>query len=270
MSIYSSIEKAENDCVACALCTIIKSQGAVPRHTGSKMLVFEDRRIEGSIGGGEAEIQAIDEAIECLHSAKPTIATYHYNDNNKNSVGVCGGSIEVFIEPILGKPQLLVVGIGHVGKQVAWLGDYLGFNVTASDDRKLNWDEYNFSQNVSILNCKMSDISKKIRITNRTYIVITTRGNDIDIEGLPSLLEYDWAYLGVIGSKRRWQITKAGLLSAGRSVDILERIHSPIGLDIHAETPEEIAISIMAEIIQIKNYRQIKLKTVHNRKSNVE
>ena len=160
--------------------------------------------------------------------------------------------MEVFVEPILPAPLLVVVGGGHVGKAVAHLAKWLGFRVAVSDDRpEFCTHEANPDADV-FYECKMEDLPKSMQINNQTYLVLTTRGVVVDAPGLPPLLDSQAAYIGVIGSKRRWKMTVDKLKESGISNQQIARVHSPIGLELHAETPEEIAVSIMAEIMMLR------------------
>ncbi len=167
--------------------------------------------------------------------------------------GVCGGQLEIFVEPIIPKPMLVVVGVGHVGKAVAHLAKWLGFLVSICDDRADFCTPVAVPDADQFFPIPLEDLSKQLNITPWTYIVMTTRGVDVDIRGLPFVLETPAAYIGVIGSKRRWATTTKKLIEAGIQPEMLQKVRSPIGLDIHAETPEEIAVSIMAEIIKLRS-----------------
>ena len=160
------------------------------------------------------------------------------------------------MEPIGARPKLLVIGAGHVGKAVAHLAQWLGFWVVVCDDRPELCTPQAFPGADQYQPGLMQDIPKNIDITPTTYIVLTTRGVDVDVPGLPALLDAPAAYFGVIGSQRRWAITRSQLLEMGISQEKLDRVRSPVGLDIDAETPEEIAVSIMAEIIKLHRSRR--------------
>ncbi len=249
--IYQALAELERKNEAGALCTVIRSQGSTPRHETSKMLVYPDGRILGSVGGGELENRVIAEAKQSIIDGKSRLLDYSMSDPQRGDPGVCGGQVEIFIEPIHPQPTLVVIGSGHVGKAVAHLAKWLGFRVVVNDDRPEfctpeavpDADEYH--------PVPMKELPKNLNITDSTYLVLTTRGVDIDVEGLPALLESSAAYMGVIGSKRRWETTRKQLIKAGISGEKLAGVHSPIGLELHAETPEEIAVSIMAEIIML-------------------
>jgi xanthine dehydrogenase accessory factor len=252
-STFNLLGRAENDGKICALCTIVESHGSTPRHIGSKMIVYPDGKISGSVGGGEIEKRVIDVAKQCLDDKKPQLLQYNLVNPEHGDPGVCGGSVQVFVEPVLPRPQLVVIGGGHVGKAVVHLAAWLGFKVIVSDDRPEFCSPEFHPEAEEFIVAPMAEIPAKINVHENTFIVLTTRGAGIDIPGLPSLLDTQAAYIGVIGSRRRWILTKKGMAEAGVSAEKIERVKSPIGIDIKAETPEELAVSIMAEIILERN-----------------
>jgi xanthine dehydrogenase accessory factor len=252
-NIYQSIVELQTRREAGAVCTIIATSGSTPRHEGSKMLVYADGHFIGTVGGGEVETRMIQEALGAIQDGKPRRLQYNMVNPQRGDPGVCGGTLEVYVEPILPDPVLVVVGGGHVGKAVAHLAKWLGFRVAVSDDRaefctpEMNPDADEF---YPVL---MADLPKHLKFNPQTYVLLTTRGSAVDIEGLPALLEQPFAYLGVIGSKRRWATTRKAMIDKGLSEEKLQRARSPIGLELNAETPEEIAVSVLAEIILLRN-----------------
>ncbi len=252
-SIYREIVKAIDEGKPVAVCTIIETNGSVPRHEGSKMLVYEDGSFIGTVGGGEVENRILQEALSAIRDGKIRNLRYTMVDPAQGDPGVCGGTLEVYVEPILPKPTIVVIGGGHVGKAVVHLAKWLGFQVAVSDDRpEFCTPEANPGADL-FFPVKMSELPQHLKITPYTYLVLTTRGSNIDIEGLEPLLKTEAAYIGVIGSKRRWLVTRKALLEKGVPEELLNRVHSPMGLELKAETPEEIAVSIMAEIIMLRN-----------------
>jgi xanthine dehydrogenase accessory factor len=251
MSIFQALVDLEMNNGAGALCTIIQSKGSTPRHVTSKMLVYPDGHIIGTVGGGEVENRVIKEALKAIDDKTPRLLAYNMANPERGDPGVCGGQLEIYVEPILPKPVLVVVGVGHVGKAVAHLAKWLGFMVAVSDDRLDFCNPKAVPEADEFYPIPLEELSSKLIITPWTYIVLTTRGMDVDVHGLPSLVNSNAAYIGVIGSKRRWATTTKKLLERGVSSKLIEKVHSPIGLEIHAETPEEIAVSIMAEIIKL-------------------
>lgn len=232
-----------------ALATVIRTRGSVPRHPGSKMLVFPDRRIAGTVGGGEMESRVIEEALAALRDGETRILRYELNDPRGGDPGVCGGEVEVFVEPIQQRPTVIVVGAGHVGQAVAHLAHWLGFRVVVSDDRAEFANPTAVPEADEFVVCPLAELGARTRIDDQTYILLTTRGVPVDTAGLPALLDSPAAYLGVIGSRRRWEVTAQQLRQAGIPEAKIARVTSPMGLELNAETPEEIAVSMMAEVI---------------------
>jgi xanthine dehydrogenase accessory factor len=253
LSIYQALAQLEASGEYGILCTIIGSQGSTPRHEGSKMLVYADGHILGTVGGGELENRVIKEALASFQDRKTKRLSYSMVDPQDGDPGVCGGSVEIYLEPIGGKPEVLVVGGGHVGKSVAHLAKWLGFHVIVSDDRAEFCTAESNPDADEYYPVAFRDLPSAKAITASTYVVITTRGSGVDVPGLPALLETNAGYIGIIGSKRRWLTTRGALTESGVSEEKIQRIKSPIGLELNAETPEEIAVSIMAEIIMLRN-----------------
>lgn len=247
-SIYQVLVELEANNQPAALCTIVSSQGSTPRHVGSKMIVYQDGHIFGSVGGGELESRVLAIALEAIQDGKPRILEYSLAEPQRGDPGVCGGQVEVFVEPILPKPTLVVIGAGHVGKAVAHLAHWLGYHVVVSDDRPELCSAELVPDADEFIPGLMAELPQHLKITSGTYLVLTTRNVTIDVPGLPALLATPAAYIGVIGSRRRWATTQEMLRDAGVAEEQLSRIHSPMGLEIQAETPEEIAVSILAEI----------------------
>jgi xanthine dehydrogenase accessory factor len=232
-----------------ALCTIIRTKGSTPRKPGSKMLVYADGSIVGTIGGGEVEGRVIDLAQQAIASGEAEIGSYELIDPGKGDPGICGGSMEVFIDPLMQAADLIVVGGGHVGKAVVHLAKWLGFRVILNDDREEFCSPERVPGADHYIQCQLEDLPDHYQFSPRTVLVLATRSNQVDIQGLPGLLAAPSAYIGVISSKRRWKLTEEQMLELGVKKSDLKRIHAPIGLDIHAESPEEIAVSILAEVL---------------------
>ncbi|MEN4013197.1 MAG: XdhC family protein [Chloroflexota bacterium] len=253
MTIFEEITQAIANGRAIAVCTIIETSGSTPRHEGSKLLVYEDGKISGSVGGGEVENRVITEALGAIQDGKTRLLSYSMVDPQQGDPGVCGGTLEVYVEPILPKPVLVIIGAGHVGKALAHLAKWLGFVVVLSDDRVEFCNPEANPDGDFFYPVKMDELPKHVNFTPHTYVVLTTRGSNVDIEGLEPLLRVNTAYIGVIGSKRRWLTTRKALQAKGVAEDALNRVYSPMGLELNAETPEEIAVSIMAEILMLRN-----------------
>jgi xanthine dehydrogenase accessory factor len=252
-SIYRALADLEERGGSGALCTIIKSRGSVPRRVGSKMLVYPDGNFVGTVGGGEVENRVIKEALEAIREGKNRLLAYSMVNPKEGDPGICGGQLEVYVEPILSQPLVVVVGGGHVGIAVSHLASWLGFRVAVSDDRP-EWCTPELHPDADELYpVPISELPDHLEITPDTYLVLTTRGVDIDAKGLPRLLQSPAAYIGIIGSKRRWITTRKRIIEETELTEAdLDKVYSPIGLELNAETPEEIAVSIMAEILLLR------------------
>jgi len=237
---------------AAALCTIIQTKGSTPRKAGAKMLVYKEGSIVGTIGGGEIEARVIEEAVDSIQSGESKVLSFDLIDPNQGDPGICGGTQEVFIDPLKQPPDLIVIGGGHVGRAVVHLGKWLGFRVILSDDRETFCSPEAVPGADDYIHCKLEELPNRYEFSAQSAVVMATRSNQVDIQGLPELLKTPAVYIGVISSRRRWKLTREELAKVGINEDDLDRIKAPIGLDIKAETPEEIALSILAEVIQTK------------------
>ncbi|MCQ3928866.1 MAG: xanthine dehydrogenase [Chloroflexi bacterium] len=249
-AVYEALLQAEQEGKIAALATVIRTQGSVPRQAGSKMLIWPDKTIVGTIGGGLMESQVVEEAQAVMRSGDTKMLIYRLSDLTQGDPGICGGTVEIFLEPIGFVPTVLVIGCGHVGKALAQLAKWSGFRVVVSDDRAELCTPEAIPDMDGYYPVAPTALLQQIEIGPRTFIAAVTRGLPVDIQLFPPLLQSQAAYIGLIGSKRRWALTEKALLEQGVSEEAVQRVHSPIGLDIAAETPQEIAVSIMAEIIQ--------------------
>lgn len=252
VNIYQALAELEKNNGSAALCTVVKSEGSTPRHVGSKMLVYPDGTFIGTVGGGDMEHRVLDEAWMALSDGQPRTLKYSMVDPSRGDPGVCGGTVEVFVEPILPAPMIVVVGGGHVGKAVVHLAKWLGFRVAVNDDRAEFCTPEAVPGADAYYPVTMQELPKQLSVTRQTYFVLTSRGSSVDAVGLPELFETPAAYIGVIGSKRRWLTTVKALKAKGVTEEQIAKVHSPMGLELNAETPEEIAVSIMAEILMLR------------------
>lgn len=251
--IFQALAEIEKNHGTAALCTVTKSEGSTPRHVGSKMLVYPDGTFIGTVGGGDLEHRVLDEAWMAISDGKPRHLHYNMADPSRGDPGVCGGQVEVFVEPILPSPQLVVIGAGHVGKAVVHLAKWLGYRVAVCDDRAEFCTPEATPGADTYLPIPMDKLPQHLQIDKRTVLILTTRGSSVDADGLAPLLDSAAGYIGVIGSKRRWATTVKALKAKGVDTEKIERVHSPIGLELEAETPEEIAVSIMSEILMLRD-----------------
>ena len=251
--IYQAILDARREGRPAALATVIRSRGSVPRHETSKMLVFADGQMMGTVGGGELESHAIKAGKEVIQSGQARLESYSLAGPTEDAVGVCGGEVEVFVEPILPPPTVLVLGCGHVGVAVAHLAKWLGFRVVVSDDREELCRPEHIPDADLYLPGEIAAVLSQTPIDGQTYVVAVTRGYPFDVAAVPILLETDAPYIGIIGSRRRWATAVKELKAIGIAEETLQNSYAPIGLYLGEETPEEIAVSIMSEIIMLRN-----------------
>jgi xanthine dehydrogenase accessory factor len=251
--VYEALARASREGVAAALATVIETQGSIPRHSGSKMLVYANGDIVGTVGGGAMEALVIKRAKEALADGKTRLETYTLNNLEDGDPGICGGTARIFIEPLSLAPTLLVIGGGHVGRALADLGKWAGYRVYLSDDRP-EYANATYAPNLDgYYVCAPSAITSHVAIDRHTYVCAVTRGLPVDLDLIPALLATDAPYIGLIGSRRRWAITRKALKEQrGLTDDDLARMRAPIGIAIQAESPKEIAISIMAEVTMIR------------------
>lgn len=235
-----------------ALATVVKARGSVPRHAGSKMVVWSDGRTTGTIGGGEMESRVIAEAKIAMVDGQPRTIPYTLVDPKAGDPGVCGGEMEIYVEPYLPPPTILIIGCGHVGQAIADLAHWSGYRVVVHDDREELATPETIPQADVYLPGTIEEALPKFRITPNTFIVVVTRNVLVDRQILPYLVNTAAPFIGVMGSKRRWAHTRKLLLEDGLSEADLTRFHSPLGLELNAESPKEIAISILAEIVMLR------------------
>lgn len=229
--------------------TVVDTHRSVPRHAGSKMLVFADGSTRGTIGGGEMEARIIALALESLSDGRPRLTRFELVDPRKGDPGVCGGDVQLYLEPYMPTPTVFIIGCGHVGRAVADLAHWTGFRVVAFDDRSDQVSPDVLPHADVRLHGAITDAIATCPITSDTHVVVLTRNMGLDLEMLPPLLGTGAASIGVMGSDRRWATTRSELERRGVPAEHLDRVRSPIGLELQAETPEEIAIAIIAEIV---------------------
>ena len=230
-----------------ASATVVDTSRSVPRHAGSRMLVYGDGTTSGTIGGGEMEHRVTEEALAALADGRPRLATYSLVEPDDGDPGVCGGEVQIYVEPHMPAPTIFIVGAGHIGRAVSDLAHWLGLRSVVWDDRPEVLE--GITHAAATFDGSITDAIEGEPVTADTAIVIVTRNVDLDLEIVPHLLATTAGYIGLMGSRRRWDTTRNQLLELGLSQSDLDRIKSPIGVQIDAETPEEIAVSILAEVI---------------------
>jgi len=256
VDLFQKLQELRNNNVLTALVTVIKTTGSVPRKVGAKMIVQFDEQIYGTIGGSSVEALVIKEALEVIKSGQAQIVRHDLFDEDKQDTGmVCGGTMEFFIEPIDIPERVYIFGGGHVGLQVAHFSKKIGFEYIVVDDREDFASEERFPDALHRIVADPGKVARDLEFTNNDYIVIVTRGHKDDYYVLRGVIEKPARYIGMIANTtKRNQIWHQLQTEDGISPDVLSTIHSPIGLEIGAETPAEIAISIVAELIKVRRH----------------
>jgi xanthine dehydrogenase accessory factor len=254
--VFSALSEALQRGEEVALVTIVSSTGSTPQRVGAKMLVYADGRTVGTIGGGCYENDAFWKAREAIKSRKPINLKFELNDDFAQESGlVCGGQMEVFVEPVEPSPELYVFGAGHVGYFVAKMAHEVAFKVHVIDDREKFANVERFGPGIDVVVDHIPTWLDTHTLPPTAYAVIVTRGHTHDLDALRALSKSPHRYLGLIGSKAKVKRIFDELLHEGMSTEALRGIHAPIGLDIGAITPQEIAVSILAELIAVKHGR---------------
>ena len=252
--IYSKLMELRQQRKTAALVTVIGTQGSTPREIGTKMLVMPDGSIYGTIGGSAVEGVIIAESIKCLRDGKCMKITHSLDDATHQDTGmVCGGVMEFFIEPITAAPLLYIFGAGHVAVPLARLASQVGFACIIIEDRSEFATRDRFPDAREILIGKPAELLRQISFSGEDYIAIVGRSHELDLEILRLVINKPVRYLGLIGSKKKRQQIFDRLRQDDIPADLIDKIHTPIGLEIRAESPQEIAVSIVAELIKIKN-----------------
>jgi xanthine dehydrogenase accessory factor len=252
--VFAAVADALDRGEPAALVTIVSTTGSTPQRVGAKMLVFADGRLVGTIGGGCYENDAFWKAREAITARKPQLVHYELSDDFAQETGlVCGGQMDVYIEPIEPSPELYVIGAGHVGTELATLAQAVGFHVHIVDDREKFANRDRFPHVAEVVTEDIPAWLARTELPPHAYVVIVTRGHTNDLEALRALAPRDLRYLGLIGSRAKVARIYEALQTDGLPAECLKRVHAPIGLDIGAVTPQEIAVSILAELIAVKH-----------------
>jgi len=252
--VFAAVADALDRGEPAALVTIVATTGSTPQRVGAKMLVFGDGRTVGTIGGGCYENDAFGKARQAIASRAPQLVHYELSDDFAQETGlICGGQMDVYIEPIEPSPELYIVGAGHVGFHLARIAQEVGFRVHIADDREKFANAERFPTAAEIVVDDIPAWLAAARIPAHAYVVIVTRGHTNDLDALRSLAPRDLRYLGLIGSRAKVARIYEALREERMADEALRRVHAPIGLDIGAVTPQEIAVSILAELIAVKH-----------------
>jgi xanthine dehydrogenase accessory factor len=236
-----------------ALVTIVEAKGSTPQRVGARMVVHADGRIVGTIGGGCYESDAFGRAREIIRSRAPQLVRYDLTDDFAAETGlICGGQMQVFIEPIDPAPALYILGAGHVGLQLGRLAPGLGFRVHVVDDREKFSNRERFPEAEEVVVDDIPEWIANTALPESAMVVVLTRGHRQDYDAVRALAGRKLRYVGLIGSRAKVAKLVERGLEEGLSADWLRAVHAPVGLDIGAVTPEEIAVSILAELVAVR------------------
>lgn len=239
--------------VPAALVTVVGAQGSTPQRPGARMLVFADGTVNGTIGGGCVEAEMARRARVAIENGRPTLTTYDLTPEQAGEEGlVCGGRMEVFIEPLEATPDLVILGAGHVARPLCTLAALAGFRVSVLDDREKYATRERFPEASRVEVAEFDSAGDLLRVTPRSFVVVVTRGHRGDALALASCLPLRPRFLGLLGSKAKMVHVFSLLLERGFSSEDLARVETPVGIEIGAETPEEIAVSIVGRMIAVR------------------
>jgi len=266
MDLFEEIVRLRRAGQRAALATIVHTNGSIPSYESSRMLVREDGSIAGTIGGGCVEADVWAAAKEVMQIEQPRKMTFNLNHEAEYDAGlICGGTLEIFVEPILPQPVLYIFGGGHISSAVARAASAVGFGIAIADDREAFANAERFPM-ASELYTTYEDAFEKIKPNASSYLLIVTRGHKDDMRVLAWAVRTEARYIGMIGSKRKVLSVYKALEREGYSPEEFSRVHAPVGLDIGALAPEEIAVSIVAELIAVRrNAQNLSHKSVMNR-----
>ncbi|MGD2105847.1 MAG: XdhC/CoxI family protein [Anaerolineae bacterium] len=250
--VYEAALEAARHGEAAALATVLEARGSTPRSASAKMLVYADGRTVGTIGGGGVESRVIEEAISAIAEGESRELHYRLVDEEEGDPGICGGDMRIFVDVMVPRPVVLIIGAGHLGQAVAELADFLGYRIAVLDERQELVTPDRFPWARTFLTGDVAEQVREFGVDAHTYVVVVTPHHSLDEQVLSAVADRSFGYIGRIGSQRRTAHTFGRAREAGVPDEVLDRVNTPIGLDIGAETPREIAVSILAEIIAVE------------------
>jgi xanthine dehydrogenase accessory factor len=239
--------------VPAALVTVVGAQGSTPQRPGARMLILADGTIHGTIGGGCVEAEMARRARGAIENGRPFLTTYDLTPEQAGEEGlVCGGRMEVFVEPLQGTPDLAVLGGGHVARPLCALAAAAGFRVSVLDDREKYATPERFPEAARVVAASFERAGDVLRLTPRSFVIVVTRGHKGDAVAIASCLPIKPRFIGLLGSRAKMAHVFADLIERGFTSEDLARVETPVGIEIGAETPEEIAVSIVARVIAVR------------------
>ena len=249
--IWEHIVRLRQERKKAILAVVVQTRGSTPRKAGAKLLITEDQEFFGTVGGGNLEYQVIEQAKQMLKSNNPKLLEFNLNNDLKMA---CGGQVSVYLEPILPPYQLIIFGGGHVGKALVMDALNFEFDIVVVEPRKEVINSWKLKENIKFVKCDYIKAINNLKFDNRTFVCSMTFGHEYDLQIAAKCLEYDLAYLGVLASRNKAKKFANELINKyGFSKELIEKIDMPMGVKIECETPQEIAISIIAKLIDVKN-----------------
>lgn len=253
VDIYEEIVRLRNLGQKCALATIVQVNGSIPSYESAKMLVREDGSMLGTIGGGCVEADVWSAAREVIDTEKPKHLNFSLGQDAAYDNGlICGGQLNIFVEPVIPQPKLFIFGGGHVSKSISKIAHIAGFSTIIVDDREQFANADRFPEAEATHAEEYESVFPKLNITSSSYLVIVTRGHRDDMRVLRWAVTTPAKYVAMIGSKRKTISVIQELEKEGMARELFQKIHAPMGLEIGAESPEEIAVSVVAEMIAVR------------------
>ena len=253
MDIYDEIVRLRHLGQKAAIATIVQVHGSIPSYESAKMLVREDGSMMGTVGGGCVEAEVWNAAREVIETEKPRHLTFNLGQDAASDNGlICGGQLDIFVEPVIPPPHAFIFGAGHISKSLSKVAALAGFATTIIDNRDTFANRERFPEADEVFAEEYEDVFAKLPINELSYLIIVTRGHRDDLRVLRLAVATDARYIAMIGSKRKVINVVKELEQEGIARDRIERIHAPMGLDIGAISPEEIAIAVVAEMIAVR------------------
>jgi xanthine dehydrogenase accessory factor len=251
--LYRQMARLSDDGVPFVLATVVEAVGSTPRKAGAKMLVLADGTTIDTLGGGKIELQVIEDAKEALGRGVSRMVEYELRATGEHALGmVCGGETRVFLEVNLPVSTLLVIGGGHIGQRLCPMAKLLDFRVVVLDSRPDILTVDHFPDADELVVGHPGETASLVRLDKRTHIVIVTHGHLHDKDALRAVIDSPATYIGMIGSRTKVRTVFDELVAEGVSPEALARVHSPVGLDLGGQTPGEISLAILAEIIALR------------------
>jgi len=253
MDVFEEIVRLRNLGQKCALATIVEVRGSIPSYETAKLLVREDGSMAGTIGGGCVEAEVWDAAREVIETEKPKHLSFNLGQDAAYDNGlICGGQLDVLVEPVLPVPRAYIFGAGHISKSLSKAATLAGFATVVVDNRDTFANRERFPEALEVHAAEYEDVFPKLPINHTSYLIIVTRGHRDDMRVLRLALATGARYIAMIGSKRKVINVIRELEKEGVPRAAFERLNAPMGLDIGAVSPEEIAISVVAEMIAVR------------------